>query len=76
MSLTDSTRLSVIEDVIRNLADKVCALENREAAPYAASNKASAPCNCVVKRTEVAGMGIIYARADCPTHGLLHGARC
>jgi hypothetical protein len=33
-------------------------------------------CTCVVKRTEVAGMGIIYARSDCPTHGQFHGARC
>ena len=40
------------------------------------TQQANATCNCVVKRTEVAGMGIIYARADCPIHGQFHGARC
>jgi hypothetical protein len=36
-------------------------------------NIASAQCKCVVKCTEVSGMGIIYARRDCPIHGHLHG---
>jgi hypothetical protein len=38
----------------------------------AGSAQPCVPCNCIVKRTEVAGMGIIYARADCSTHGLFH----
>ena len=40
------------------------------------NNKQSTPCKCVVKRTEVPGMGIIYAQAECPIHGHLHGAHC
>jgi|WetSurSiteA1Bulk_404760.scaffolds.fasta_scaffold09962_5 hypothetical protein len=38
-----------------------------------ATNKASTPrkCKCVVKQTEVPGMGIIYAQAECPIHGHL-----
>lgn len=39
-------------------------------------NKASTPCKCVVKQTEVPGMGIIYAQAECPIHGNLHSAHC
>lgn len=41
-----------------------------------ATNKASTPCKCVVKQTEVPGMGIIYAQVECPVHGHLHGAHC
>ena len=39
-------------------------------------NTASAQCKCVVKRTEVSGMGIIYSQRECPIHGHLHSAHC
>ena len=39
-----------------------------------AINTASMPCKCVVKQTEVPGMGIIYAQRECPIHGHLHSA--
>ena len=51
------------------------ALEAEESGKQA-TNIASTPCKCVVKQTEVPGMGIIYAQAECPIHGHLHGAHC
>lgn len=40
------------------------------------TNTASAQCKCVVKRTEVLGMGIIYSQRECPIHGHLNSAHC
>ena len=41
-----------------------------------ASNIASTLCKCAVKRTEVPGMGILYAQMECRLHGHLHSAHC
>ena len=58
-----------------SLKARVAALEAK-VENFTSTNKASAPCKCVVKQTEVPSMGIIYAQAECPIHGHLHGAHC
>ena len=78
--MTNSEKLAVsIEDLYKEwgkLRERVAALEAMVQPPSATTNTASTQCKCVVKRTEVQGMGIIYSQRECPIHGHLHSAHC
>jgi hypothetical protein len=62
--------------VLSEKLNEVIRAQNFMEAANTSTNTASAQCKCVVKRTEVTGMGIIYSRRECPIHGHLHSARC
>lgn len=63
--IVDPTRRLSVHEVIKLVEEK-----------FTSTNKTSTPCKCVVKQTQVSGMGIIYAQRECHIHGHLHGSHC